>query len=207
MGGSLSATTRSWNSGDFTNRELPTKLDGVSVTINREPAFVSYISPTQINFLVPADLDPGPVEIRTANNGLISAPVSATLVNAAPAFFFVPGENDDQNFIAALQADNSPALIMTPGEPVALYGTGFGATMPAVPNGQLLSSPLPFVQPVQVTIGGQSAELTFSGLVAPGLYQLNVIVPNIDPKYHLFDVPVAVSIDGVGTQAVGYLGF
>jgi uncharacterized protein (TIGR03437 family) len=167
MGGSLSANTRSRNSGDSTNQDLPTKLDGVGVTINGEPAFVSYISPTQINFLIPSDLDPGPVEIRTANNGLISAPVSATLVNAAPAFFFVPGENDDQNFIAALQADNSPALIVTPGEPVALYGTGFGATMPAVPNGQLLSSPLPFVQPVQVTIGGQSAELTFSGLVAP----------------------------------------
>jgi hypothetical protein len=39
------------------------------------------------------------------------------------------------------------------------------------------------------------------------LYQLNVTVPNIDPKYRLFGVPVAVSIDGVGTQAVGYLGF
>jgi uncharacterized protein (TIGR03437 family) len=201
MGGSL--TTRNWNSGDFTNQDLPTKLDGVSVTINGEPAFVSYISPKQINFLVPADLAPGPVEIRAANNGLISAPLSATLVNSAPAFFFVPGENDDENFIAAIQANNTPASIVAPGEIVALYGTGFGATMPAVPNGQLLSSPLPLVQPVLVTIGGQSAEVTFSGLVAPGLYQLNVIVPKIDPKYHLFGVPVTVSIYGVRTQAVG----
>jgi uncharacterized protein (TIGR03118 family) len=71
-GGSLSATTRS----------LPAKLDGVGVTVNGEPAFVSYISPTQINFLVPADLAPGPVEIRTANNGLMSGPIAATLANA-----------------------------------------------------------------------------------------------------------------------------
>jgi uncharacterized protein (TIGR03437 family) len=85
----LSANRRSWNSGDFTNQDLPTKLDGVGVTTNGEPAFVSYISPIQINFLVPLDLDPGPVEIRTANNGLVSAPTSATLANAAPGFFFL----------------------------------------------------------------------------------------------------------------------
>jgi uncharacterized protein (TIGR03118 family) len=207
MGGSLSATTRSWNSTDFTNQELPTKLDGVSVTINGERAFVSYISPTQINFLVPADLPPGPVEILTGNNGLISAPISATLANAAPAFFFVPGENDDQNFIAALHADNSPAITVTPGETVALFGTGFGATVPAVPNGQVVSSPLPLTQPTDVTIGDQPAQVTFVGLVGPGLYQLNVIVPDIKPKYRFFGVPVTVSIDGVRTQAFGYLGF
>lgn len=207
MGGSLSATTRSWTASDFTNGQLPTALDGVSATINGEPAFVGYISPAQINFLVPADLAAGPVEIRTANNGLISVPISATLANAAPSFFYVPGENDDVNFIAALHADNSPATIVTPGETVALFGTGFGATTPAVPNGQLLTSPLPLQQPVNVTIGDQPAQVTFCGLVAPGLYQLNVIVPNIDPKYRFFGVPVVASIDGVGTRAVGYLGF
>jgi uncharacterized protein (TIGR03118 family) len=132
MGGSRSATTRSWTGSDFTNQELPIDLDGVSVTINSEPAFVSYISPTQINFLVPADLAPGPVEIRTANNGLISAPISATLANAAPAFF-IAASDEGRNFIAALQADNSPAITVTPGEPVALFGTGFGPTTPALP--------------------------------------------------------------------------
>ena len=207
LGGSLSATTRNWSSGDFINAQLPKKLDGVSVTIDGEPAVVSYISPTQINFLVPADLAPGPVEIQTANNGLTSTPISVTLANAAPAFFFVPGESEDENFIAALQADNSPAVIVTPGETVELFGTGFGATMPAAPSGQLLSSPLPLQQPVQVSIGNQIAKVTFCGLVGPGLYQLNVIIPNVDPMYHFFGVPVAVYIYGVGTQATGFLGF
>jgi uncharacterized protein (TIGR03437 family) len=71
----------------------------------------------------------------------------------------------------------------------------------------LLNFPLPLIQPVNVTIGGQIAKVTFCGLVAPGLYQLNIIVPNIDPKYHFFGVPVVISIDGVGTQVAGYLGF
>src|SRR5579862_503489 len=39
MGGSLSATTRSWAISDFTGQALPTKLDGVSVTVNGESGF------------------------------------------------------------------------------------------------------------------------------------------------------------------------
>ncbi len=83
----------------------------------------------------------------------------------------------------------------------------FGATSPAVPNGQLLSSALPLRQPAQVTIGDQLAQVAFGGLVAPGLYQFNVIIPNVDPKYRFFGVPVAVFIDGVGIRAFGYLVF
>jgi uncharacterized protein (TIGR03118 family) len=206
-GGSMSATTRGWNSGDFSNGKLPTMLDGVGVTVNGEAAFVSYISPTQVNFLVPADLSPGPAEIHSTNNGLKSAPLSLTLASAAPAFFLVPGEDENENFIATLQADNSPAAIVAPGEIVALFGTGFGPTMPATPNGQLINSPLPLTQLPQLTIGTQPAQVTFAGLVAPGLYQVNVIVPNVDPKYHFFGVPVAASLPGVLTQAAGYLGF
>jgi uncharacterized protein (TIGR03437 family) len=71
-------------------------LDDVSVTINGEPAYVSYISPTQINFLLPLDLAPGPVQIVATNNGLNSAPISAKLSNAAPSFSFLfPGEQAD----------------------------------------------------------------------------------------------------------------
>jgi uncharacterized protein (TIGR03118 family) len=207
-GGSLSATTRSWTIGDFTNDSLPTKLDGISVTVNGEPGFVSYISPTQINFLVPADLAPGPVEIVTASNGLKSAPIPATLANAAPAFFyFSPGANADDSFIVGLHANNSPATLVLPGETVALFGTGFGATMPAAPNGQLLSAALPLIQPVTVTIGGQAVPVAFVGLAGPGLYQVNVLLPTVDPKYRWFPVPVTLSIPGVVTQASGSLAY
>jgi uncharacterized protein (TIGR03437 family) len=165
--------------------------------------------------LIPADIPPGPVEIRTVNNGVTSAPVSATLAAAAPAFFSVPGESDDEgvNFIAALHANGSPATAVIPGETVALFGTGFGATTPAAPNGQLLSAPLPLIQNVQVIIGGQSAPVTFAGLVAPGLYQVNVVVPAVGAQYDFFPpalisrVPLTMSISGASTQASGYLGF
>ncbi len=39
---------------------------------------LNYISPTQINFLTPTDIAPGPVTIQVTSNGLQSAAVSAT---------------------------------------------------------------------------------------------------------------------------------
>jgi uncharacterized protein (TIGR03118 family) len=217
MGGSLSATTRPWTISDFRGQDLPTELDGVSVTVNGEPAFVSHISPTQINFLAPTDIAPGPVEVVTTNNGLASVPVSATFANAAPAFlFFFPGEQADglypapgvvKNLIAALHANGSVANSVLPGETIALFGSGFGPTMPAAPNGQLLGSPLPLIQPVQVTIGEQPAPVTFAGLIGPGLYQVNVVVPTVDPKYRFFGVPVVTSVSGAATQGSGFITY
>jgi uncharacterized protein (TIGR03118 family) len=218
-GGSLSATTRSWRIGDFDGQELPTELDGVSVKVNGEPAYVAYISPTQINFLMPADLAPGPIELTVTNNGLNSVPEQATLANAAPSFFSLfPGGPADADglypasgvvkiLIAALHANGSLASSVLPGETVALFGNGFGPTMPSVPNGQLLSSPLPLIQPAQVTIGNQPAPVSFVGLVGPGLYQVNVVVPAVDPKYRFFGIPVVMSIAGAAARASGFIEY
>ena len=224
FGESLSGGTRSWNSGDFSNNMLPTSLDGVSVTVNGEPAFVSYICPTQINALVPADLAPGPVQIQVSNHGLASAAIPATLVSAAPTFFTIGSESGDvrEPLIAGLEAGNSPigfTSFANEGETVALFGTGFGATVPATPNGQLITTPLPLRQPAQITFNkcgplvpftpqcSTVAQVTFAGLVAPGLYQFNVTVPkDLNPAplgENAF--PVAAYIFGVPTQASGYL--
>ena len=208
LGGALSATTRSWNIADFTNQDLPINLDGVTVSINGEPAYISYISPPQINFLVPADLAPGPAQVVVTSNGVTSASISATLANAAPAFFlFSPNAPPDERFIAGLHGNNSPAMSLLPGETVALFATGLGATFPASPNGQLLTSPLPLIQPLQLTIGGQPAAATFAGLVGPGLYQVNVVVPPVEAKYRFFPVPVTMSVSGVTAQAAGFLAY
>jgi uncharacterized protein (TIGR03437 family) len=221
-GQSLSGGTRNWNSSDFSNNMLPTSLDGVSVTINGEPAFISYISPTQINALVPVDLAAGPVQIQVSNHGLASDAITATLATAAPAFFSsgnAPGCVNEP-LIAALHASDSPVESATPGETISIFGTGFGTTVPAAPNGQLISAPLPLRQPVQISFdkcgafGGPFtptcstvAQVTFSGLIAPGLYQINVTVPrdlNLSlPNLNVF--PVAGFIFDVPAQAFGYL--
>ena len=59
---------RAWQTSDFLQNKLPTQLDGVGVTVNGESAFVSYVSPTQINILVPADVTPGQAQIKVTNS-------------------------------------------------------------------------------------------------------------------------------------------
>jgi uncharacterized protein (TIGR03118 family) len=215
-GAGLSATTRAWKSSDFSGTTLPTTLDGVGVKINGEAAAVSYISPSQINFLVPGDVAAGPVQIVTTNNGLTSATISATLQPIAPSFFILGTNATTKNqYIAATHANNSlggpPSLITgvttTPfkaGETIVLYGNGFGPTTPQAPVGATVSTALPLVAKPTVTIGTQPANVTFIGLVAPGLYQMNVVVPTgIVPSTAAanLDIPVSVSIGAAQTQS------
>jgi uncharacterized protein (TIGR03437 family) len=70
-----------------------------------------------------------------------------------------------------------------PGETILLYGTGFGATDPAVAAGFATAEVAPMANPVKVSIGGVSGQVSFAGLVPPfaRLYQFNVIVPNAVP--------------------------
>ena len=184
-GSALSTLTATW---DFTGTTLPTALDGVGVTVNGEAAPISFVSNTQINFLVPADIGPGPVQIQTTNNGLTSATVTANAQVTAPAFFTVGTSSTGYSYIAATHADNSllaPTGLISgvtstpaaPGETIVLYGTGFGATDPPVPNGELVTTPLNLIVMPEVFVEAVQAQVTFAGLVGAGLYQINIVVP------------------------------
>jgi len=73
QGTNLAIDTRLWQASDFVQGNLPTELDGTSVTIDNVPAYVEYISPTQINVLAPADSKVGMVTVVVTNNGVASA--------------------------------------------------------------------------------------------------------------------------------------
>lgn len=186
-GSNLATTTRTWTQAEVAGGNLPTSLDGVSVTINGKAAYVEYISPTQINVMSPADTSSGPVEVKVSVNDQTSDAAIATAQTLSPGFFTFDGK-----YLAATHADNSllgkPGLFPSaptattaakPGETIVLYGTGFGPTNPSVAAGQLTTALSPISSNLSVTIGGQSANVTFGGLVPPyaGLYQFNVQVP------------------------------
>jgi len=186
MGSALAPVPGNWS---FAGTTLPTQVGGVGVTVNGEAAPVSYVSNTQINFLVPMDIAPGAVQIQTTNNGLTSATVQTTAKLTAPSFFTI-GSNPQggYSYIAATHADFSligPAGLITgvtttpaaPGETIVLYGTGFGATDPAAPNGQTIPSPLMLAVWPTVYVDAMQAQVDYAGLVGPGLYQLNVTLP------------------------------
>jgi len=179
----LASTTRNWEAQDFVNGALPTELDGVSAWFNGKPAYIGYVSPAQINLLVPAATPVGSAQLQTTNNGLSSGMATVQVQAVAPSFFTLDGTH-----IAATHADGSligatatTPVAMTPakpGEVIILYGTGFGQTNPAIPDGMLVTKAASLVLLPTVTIGGTCASVAFGGLVGAGLYQINVTVPS-----------------------------
>jgi len=207
FGSGFATGSRGWAGPDFKGNLLPTSLDGVSATINSQPAYVGYISPGQINVLAPDDDSIGTVTVQVTTPQGQSYSGTATKQKAAPALFTFGGAGTA--YAAALHADGSlvakPALQgrpAAPGEVISLYGTGFGATSPATPSATLVSQPAPLALPVTVTIGGVAAEVQYAGVTLAGLVQVNVKVP---PNATSGDQPVLASIGGFQSAANVYL--
>jgi uncharacterized protein (TIGR03437 family) len=173
---------RIWQGSDFLNDQMPAQLDGVNVTINGENAFVYYISPNQVNVLTPPDLASGLVQVTVTTGRMTSAAFTAQAQQYSPSFFiFGAGP-----YLVATHVDGSllgPASLYpglttpaVPGEVVILYANGFGPVSPPVTSGSdVQSGSLPVLPVIQ--IGGISASVQFAGLVSPGLFQFNVVVP------------------------------
>jgi uncharacterized protein (TIGR03118 family) len=170
-----------------------TALNGVSVAVNGEPAFVSFIGNTQINFLVPSDVQLGSGQIVITDNGLAGAPVATTIAPSAPGFFIL-GSANGTAYIAAEHADGSligPANLIKgatttgakAGETIQIFGTGFGA------------------QPA-VIIEGIPATVTFAGQISPGLYQINVVVP---AGLNSGDAEVVAFVGNAQSQAAAFI--
>src|SRR5579871_6895267 len=85
FGSDLATTTTSW--GDFSGGKLPTTLGGVQVTVNGLSAYVAFISPGQINALVPDDPTIGKVPVVVTNSTGTSNVFMATKQALAPALF------------------------------------------------------------------------------------------------------------------------
>ena len=197
---------RTWTASEIVDGNLPTSLDGVSVTINDKPAFVYYISPSQINVQAPSDAAVGPVKVVVTNNGAVSAAATAQLQAFAPAFFLYLGTN---YAIASLLPDfqllGDPSIIpgtiaARPGDNVVLWGTGFGATDPTVPAGTTVSGAPAVVKAPSVTVGGMPAQVISTVLSngSAGLYQVTIQLPATVPAGAL---AVQASVGGVQTQA------
>ena len=201
----LSATTRSWQASDISGNILPTTLDNVSVLINGKKAAISYVSPGQLNVQAPADTASGPVEVQVTNFPA-TATGTVTLQNYSPAFFTFQAKyagalhNADGVLVAPAGYFGSGVVSRPaqPGETLQLYATGFGPTTPAVPAGQLVASPAPLSDLTQlhVTIGGVAATVQYAGIVAPGEYQIDLIVPQLATG----DQPILATIGGVSSQ-------
>jgi uncharacterized protein (TIGR03437 family) len=182
-----------WQAG-FVGNNAPTSVDGTSITVAGIPAYVAYVSPGQVNIEVPSGVPSGTQQIVVTTAGGTSTAYNIT-VNAtepgmlAPPSFIINGQ---QNIVAVLS--NTTTYILPPGtiaglttvrtkpgDYITFYGVGFGAVTPAMQAGTLVLAVNQINANFGVTMGGVPATVTYDGLgpYYTGLYQFNVIVPNI----------------------------
>ena len=110
-------------------------------------------------------------------NGTCSTPTSYASVSPA-LFILYPFDVIAEHADGTLVNSASPAA---PGEEIVLYAEGLGAVSPPVIPGSAVQVGA-LVKTPKVEIGGLWAVVAFAGLVSPGLYQVNFVVPpNVTP--------------------------
>jgi uncharacterized protein (TIGR03437 family) len=190
---------------------LQTTLNGVQVTINGTPVPINYVSPGQLDVVVPLGNTFSLAQIQVINNGVASNVVTE-LVNATTPGVFTSsyglGYAIVEHANGSLVSPTSPA---EPGETVVAYASGLGTVYPTIPDGSAApGSPLSVTSnTITVNISGIPAPVTaysFTGL-APGfagLYQVNVTIPsNVAAGDNTLDIS---GPDSYATQALIPIG-
>lgn len=179
---------------EATEFPLPTQMAGTDVIINGTKAPLLYVSPGQINAIVPSDTYAGRsgAIVRSASGQNRGTPFD--LMPAAPEIFLM-GERR----AIALNQDgslNGPDNPASGGEIVTVFFTGQGPTDPYVPSGR--PAPSDHLARValesRVEVAGRDAEVPFLGLTPgfAGLAQANVEIP----EGVFGDLPVRIEIGG-----------
>lgn len=207
--------SQTWGSADFKGNLAPNTLAGTIVTVGGQPAFIDFVSPGQVNAQVPSNIAPGPqpVVVTTAGGSSVASTILVNVTEPgllAPAVFKLKAGQ----YVAALFPDATtfvlppgsiagvPSARAKPGDTITLYGVGFGSVTPDSPAGQIVTQSNRLASTLQASFAGTPATVAFSGLAGGylGLYQFNVVVPNVAASD---TVPLTFSLGGsAGTQTL-----
>ncbi len=88
-----------------------------------------------------------------------------------------------------------------PGDVILVFGTGFGPTDPPTPASKLVTQAAVLAFPLVARIGGANAAVQFAGIVGAGLYQFNLVVPELEDGDHLLEM----FVNGFGLQDTVYV--
>jgi len=146
------------------NGFFPLSVDQTTVHVNGLPAQLLYVSPSQINFVVPSEIQSGPAEIVATNADGFASKVTVTVLSSAPGLFTVSGDGRGEALVL-----NADSLLSGPFDPtdnklrliIFATGTHYSTNLTASIGGRAV--------PVESVI--QSHDL-------PGLDEVHVIVPS-----------------------------
>ena len=193
---------------------LPIELGGVSVSVDGKPAGLFFVSPNQLNILVPAGLQPGKAQIAIELNDEVIALGVLTLNEVAPSLFSADASgkgtpagvalrtksNGQQSYeaLARFEGGKAVPVVITRrnGESVFLLLFGGGIHTAENTDGNTSNG---VAENVTVTISGVNVPVTFAGR-APGfagLDQLNIQLTAAVPAGD--NLPLVVKVyDGNG---------
>jgi len=184
---------------------LPQTLGGVSVMLGNRLLPLFFVSPSQMNFQLPADVQPGAATLTVVAAGAANVTATFTVVQDAPGLFqqIVNG----QSFALAFHADGTlvtQTSLAQIGESLTVYGTGFGPTNPARPEGFVVpASPIyTATDPVIVSAGSgtlaPSANFALAGSVGIDAVQFTLT----DPTLSGTNTALIVTINGQPSNTV-----
>jgi uncharacterized protein (TIGR03437 family) len=172
--------------GALSGSTLPSSLAGVTVYVNGLFGHLFFVSPTQINFLIPYELTPGMVTIAVARQGAAGPSVKVQLNSTSPGLFPWNGNYAIATHLSgALVSPDAPAVAE---EIIVIYAAGLGRVSPDTTSGRLVTSAAVVLASakLQVMLAGvalPAANVLYAGL-APGfagLYQINLRLPDSLP--------------------------
>jgi len=205
VGTNLASTIDNWNNS-IKDGQLPTFLDGVTVTFDGMPAYINYISPTQINLVTPAIRSSTTSAVVSNSGAKTTAVFNVPASQFGPAFFLWPNSQavaTRQDYSYAVKAGTFSTLTTIaakPGDVIILWGTGFGPTAAAAPPGYVTPSDQTYSTNTlpKVTVNNLNATVYGAALTPgfAGLYQVAIQVP---ASLADGDWPVMATIGGVSS--------
>ncbi len=203
-GTNLAGSTQSVSTADLVGGNLPESLGGVSIIVSGYYATLFFVSPTQVNFLVPYNLIASKVPVVLALDGRAGPTVSIQLNATAPGMFLYNGFVIATHLSGALISSAAPAQA---GEIIVLYVAGLGRVTPDTTPGRIVTRAASIVaaSQMQVLLAGKAcpaANILYAGL-APGfagLYQINLVVPPLTPSNPEIRISVGDSISPPAVQ-------
>jgi len=218
------ATFQSLAAGDLVNGKAPTNFHGICVEIAGIRAPIFGASDTQVNVQVPLIGTSGKVSVRVLTScgtatQLASSPVNVAAQVSTPEFFYFVQNANGKNPVAAADsltsaylaaADLFPGSGIVPARAkqyVTVYATGFATTSPSFTPGDFPDQLAGVTASVRVLLGGRelpAANVIYAGVTpfSPGLYQLNLLLPDDTPDG---DLSLVIEIGGVQSPAGPYL--
>ena len=174
FGTNLSATT-----AHATANPYPTMLGGVTVSLSGKSCPLFYVSPSQVNFLVPSDLPPG-----RYNLSLGSATSDVLVTNVSPGIFTVNGSGTGVPFAAVTGITNDGSTVTLPA--YQCNQNGCGAVPIMVPNDLsslyivLYGTGIRNAHYIASSLGPITPQVDYFGAQPqyPGLDQVNLHVTN-----------------------------